>query len=120
MTDIEKLVFRVILQKTDYYRRWPTKGRMSGRDRYFKNDLNNDVRRILNLDTKLKGKVIEINNNPSNIIVIYTRLQILVGLKLSGHADTLTEASNLIDDLYKRGEIQNQQKNRNAPNKFST
>ena len=57
---------------------------------------------------------------PSNIIDIYTRLEILVGLKLSGHTDTLTEASNLIDELYKRGEIQNKQQYRNALNKFST
>ena len=42
---------------------------------------------------------------PSNIIDTYTRLEILLGLKLSGHTDTLTEASNLIDELYKRGEI---------------
>ena len=46
---------------------------------------------------------------PSNLNDIYTRLEILVGLKLSGHTDTLTEASNLIDELYKRGEIQNKQ-----------
>ena len=46
---------------------------------------------------------------PSNIIDIYTRLEILLGLKLSGHSNTLTEASNLIDELYKRGEIQNKQ-----------
>ena len=54
---------------------------------------------------------------PSNIIDIYTRLEILLGLKLSGHTDTLTEASNLIDELYKRGEIQNKQQYRNALNK---
>ena len=46
---------------------------------------------------------------PSNIIDIYTRLEKLLGLKLSGHTDTLTEASALIDELYKRGEIQNKQ-----------
>ena len=57
---------------------------------------------------------------PSNIIVNYTRLQVLLGLKLSGHTDTLTEASNLIDELYKRGEIQNKQQYRNALNKFQT
>ena len=57
---------------------------------------------------------------PSNIIDIYTRLEVSLGLKLSGHTDTLTEASNLIDDLYKRGEIQNQQQYRNSLNKFST
>ena len=36
---------------------------------------------------------------PSNIVDIYTRLQILLGLKLSGHTDTLTEDRNLIDEL---------------------
>ena len=55
---------------------------------------------------------------PSNIIDIYTRLEILLGLKLSGHTDTLTKAGNLIDELYKRGEIQNEQQYRNALNKF--
>ena len=56
----------------------------------------------------------------SNIYDIYTRLEILLGLKLSGHTDTMTEASNLIDELYKRGEIQNKQQYRNASNNFST
>ena len=56
---------------------------------------------------------------PSNINDIYTRLEILLGLNLSGHTDTLTEASNLIAELYKRGEIQNKQQYRNAPNNFS-
>ena len=55
---------------------------------------------------------------PSNIIDIYTRFEVLLGLKLSGHTDTLTEASNLIDELYKRGEIQNKQQYRNALDKF--
>ena len=57
---------------------------------------------------------------PSNIINIYTRIEVLLVLKLSGHTDTLTEAINLIDELYKRGEIQNKQQYRNAINKFST
>ena len=39
---------------------------------------------------------------------------------MSGHTDTLTDASNLIDELYKRGEIQNEQQFQNAPNIFST
>ena len=55
---------------------------------------------------------------PSNIIDIYTRLEVLLGLKLSGHTDILTAASNLIDELYKRGEIQNKQHYQNALNKF--
>ena len=57
---------------------------------------------------------------PSNIIDIYTRLEVLLGLKLSDHTDTLTEASNLIDELYKLGEIQNKQQHRNALSKFQT
>ena len=68
----------------------------------------------------LTGHGIEKNIIPSNINDIYTRLEILVGLKLSGHTDTLTEASNLKDEIYKRGEIQNKQQNRNALNKFPT
>ena len=119
MSDTEKVVFRDILSKTNYFNRKRTKGRMSGRDRYTKNDLDNDVRRILNLDRKLKGRGVEKIIIPYNIIDIYTRLQVLLGLKLSGHTDTLTEASNLIDALYKRGEIQNKHQYRNALNKYN-
>ena len=60
-------------------------------------------------NSDLEGQGIEKFIIPSNIIDIYTRLEILLGLKLSGHTDTLAEASNLIDELYKRGEIQNKQ-----------
>ena len=60
----------------------------------------------MNLDTKLSGKRVYKTIIPSTIIDIYTRLEVLLGLKLSGHTDTLTEASNLIDELYKRGKIQ--------------
>ena len=60
------------------------------------------------------GKII----NPSNIFDIYTRLEILLGLKQSGHKDTLTEASALIDQLLKMGEIQKKQQYRSAPNEF--
>ena len=66
------------------------------------------------LDTKLKGRGVEKIIIPSNKIDIYTRFEILLGLKLSGHTDTLTEASNLIDEIYKRGEIQNKQQYRKA------
>ena len=95
---------------------------MSGRDRYITYELDNDVSRILdlNLNTKLKVRGIEKTIIPSNIIDIYTRLEVLLGLKLSGHTDTLTEASNLIYELYKRDEIQTKQQYRNALNKFSS
>ena len=57
---------------------------------------------------------------PSNIIDIYTRLEVLLGLKLFGHTDTLTAASNLIDELYKGAEKQNERQYRNALYKFQT
>ena len=72
-----------------------------------------------NSDNNLQGEGVKIII-PSNIIDIYTRLEVLLGLKISGHSDTLTEASNLIDELYKRGEIQNKHQYQNAINKFQT
>ena len=120
MADMDKLVFRDILQKTGYYNRKPIKGRLTRRDRYIKYDLDIDVGRFLNLDTKLKGRVVEKIFIASNIIDNYTRLEVLHGLKLSGQNDTLIEAGNLIDELYKRGEIQNKQQYRSALNNFLT
>ena len=75
---MDKVDFRDMIQKNIYYDRIPTKGRKSSRDSYIKNDLDNDVRRSLNLDTKLSGKGVKIIT-PSNIIDIYTRLEILLG-----------------------------------------
>ena len=54
------------------------------------------------------------------MIDIYTRLEVLLGLNLSGHTDTLTEASTLIDELYIRRKIQDEQQYRNPLNKLST
>ena len=76
MSDMENFVVRDILHKTEYYKRLPTKGRLSGCDRFSEKDLDKDVRRILNLYTKLKGKGIEKFVIPSNIINIYSRLEI--------------------------------------------
>ena len=120
MNDKEKLVIRDIRQKTEYYNRKPTKSRLSARDKFIKNDLHNDARKILNLDKKLNGRGVEKIIIPSNIIDICTRLEVLLGLLLSGHSDTLTEASNLMNELHKRGEIQNEQQYRNALNRFQT
>ena len=49
-------------------------------------------------DLEAKGVKIIIS---SNIIDIYTRLEISLGLKLLGHTDNLTESSNLIGELFK-------------------
>ena len=37
------------------------------------------------------------------------RLEVLLGRKLCGYTDILTEASNLIDEINKRVEVQNEQ-----------
>ena len=84
------------------------------------NDIQNKTfDEITDNSDDLQGEGIQKIIIPSNIIDIYTRLEILLGLKLSGHTDTLTEASNLIDELYKRGEIKNKHQYRNDLNKFS-
>ena len=53
-------------------------------------------------DNDLESQGIEKTIIPSNIIDIYSRLEVLLGFKLSGHNETLTEASNLLDEFYKR------------------
>ena len=57
---------------------------------------------------------------PSDSDEIWTRLQVLLGLKLAGHTDTLIEASQLLDALFKKGEIKTEQQYRNAIDKFTT
>ena len=57
---------------------------------------------------------------PSNITDTYARLEFLLGITLSGHTDFLTESSNLIDEIYKRVEIQTEQQFRNVLDKFRT
>ena len=93
---------------------------MSGRDRFIKNDVDKEVRRILNLETKLKGKGITKIIIPSKIIDTYSRLEEILGLKLKNHSDISTEASNSIYESYKRGEIQNEKQYRNVLENFST
>ena len=56
----------------------------------------------------------------SYIIDVTTILEIFLGLKLSGLADTLTEASILKDYLYKRGEMHNKQQSQNALHEIYT
>ena len=45
----------------------------------------------------------------SNTIDTWAWLVVLLGLKLKGQTDTLTEASNLMDGLFRRDEIQDKQ-----------
>ena len=105
------------------------KGLVSARIRDSLYNVSNEIAKIQNPPLPAIENVEESNDLegqgvkiiiPPNIIDIYTRHEILLGLKSSGHTGTLTEASNLFDELYKRGEIQNAQQHRNALNKFST
>ena len=57
---------------------------------------------------------------PFNIIDIWTRLEVLLGVKLSGNTDTLTDASSRMDELFKEREIQNERKNRKILDKVQT
>ena len=94
------------------------RGKQTSQMKFFTKILNKF--KNIKKEEPLVGEGIQKTIIPSNIIDIYTRLEILLGLKLSGHTDTLTEASSLLDELYKRGEIQNKQQYGNALNKFAT
>ena len=128
LDDFEKEIVFGILQNVGFYDNIPKIGFKAARMKDALKDLPKatDKIRIPPLPTienvedssDLEGRGIEKIIIPSNIIDIYTRVEVLFGLKLSGHSNTLTEASNLIDELYKRGEIQNKQQYRNALNKF--
>ena len=108
----EREIYNNILETLDFENYKPKSGESkSGRHKQSKSNFNK---------RNLTGQGIEKIIIPSNIIDIYTRLEVLLGLKLSGHTDTLTEASALIDELYKLGEIQNKQQYRNALNNIST
>ena len=125
MDDEDKLTIYDILKNIGFYSMKHKKGLKSAR---MKDALINLPREIDKIRNPTLPTIENESNNlqgdgakiiiPSNIIDIYIRLEVLLGLKLSGHTDTLTEASNLIDELYKRGEIQNKEKYRNALDKF--
>ena len=111
LNDQDRETYNNILESLNLKKYKPVRGESkSGRYKQSKSNFNK---------RNLEGQGVKIII-PSNIIDIYTRLEILLGLKLSGHTDTLTEASNLIDEVYKLGEIQNKHQYRNALNKFQT
>ena len=130
MDDEDKLTVYDILKNTGFYSIKQTKGLKSVRmkDAFYnlpkerakiRNPPIPAIENIEDSSDNLQGEGLKIII-PSNIINIYTRLKTLLGLKLSGHSDTLTEASKLIDKLYKRGATENKQQYRNALNKFSS
>ena len=128
MDNFEKETVFDILQNVGFYDNIPKIGFKAARMKDAVYDLPKAIDKIRNPPlpsienvenpNDLEGQGIEKTFIPCNIIDIYTRLEILIALKLSGHSDTITEASNSIDELYNRGEIQNEQHYRNALNKF--
>ena len=127
MDDEDKRTIYDILYDLGFYSQRHTKGtKKSVRHQDAFHNLPREIAKIRNPpipaieneSDNLQGEGVKIII-PSNIIDIYTRLEILLGLKLSGHTDILTEASNLKDELYKQGEIQNTQQYRNVLNKFT-
>ena len=68
----------------------------------------------------LQGQGNEKIFKPSNIINIWTKLEVLLGLKLTSNIDALTEASDLIDKSIKKDEMQNEWQYRSALNKYSS
>ena len=106
--DIESVLpFENTLESLDYNH---AKHSISKRTKSIEGDLRKRVDNFLNgplalpsdknkeESDSLEGEEMEITIL-SNIIDIYNRLAVLLGLKLSDHTDTLTEASNLIDEL---------------------
>ena len=90
LNDEDREVFNNILENLNFAKYKPIAGESkSGRNKQSKN---------IFMKHNLKGEGVKIII-PSNILDIYTRLEVLPGLKLSGHTDTLTEAINLIDEL---------------------
>ena len=128
LDNFEKETVFDILQNVDFYDNIPKIRFKAARMKDALYDLPKAIDKIRNLSLSTI-EIVEDSNDLegqgvkiiilSNIMDIYFRLEVLLGLKLSGHTDTLTEASNLIDELYKRGEIQNKEQYRNAINKFS-
>ena len=125
MDNFEKETVFEVLKDVGFYDNIPKIGFKAARMKDASYNLPNEIDKIRNPplpaieneSDNLQGEGVKIII-PSNIIDIYTRLEVLLGLKLSGHSDTLTEASNLIDVLYKQCEIQNKQQYRNALDKF--
>ena len=76
----------------------------SGRYKYSKTNFEEHVNK-----SNLEGQEIEKSIIPSNIIDIYTSLEVPLGLKLSVHTNISTEGNNLIHHLYRMCEIPNEQ-----------
>ena len=130
MDDEDNITIFKILSNVGFYSTKHLTGLKSARMKDALYDLPKAIDRIRNpslpanenveVSSDLHGEGIERIIIPFNIIDIYSRSEILIAIKLSGHTDTLPEASTPFDEIYKRAANQNEQQYRNAPYKLST
>ena len=114
MNNEDKSTVFDVLQKTCFYSMTHNEGLNSTRTKDATYDLPKAIAKTHNPPLppptneneeevdNLQGEGIEKTIFASNIVDIYTRLQVLLGLKPSGLTDTLTEGTNLLDELYKK------------------
>ena len=94
-----------------------TEDENSGPKKSFEHNLEKEMNRISNPSREIESRSEPLQSRgmgtiiPSDFFEILTRLEVLLRLKLSGHTDTLAEDSNLMDQLYKRGETQKKKNN---------
>ena len=127
MDNVDKSTVYDILKNTGFYSMKLTKGLHLTRRKDVLYNLPREIAKVRNPPLPaIENESDNLQREGVNIIIpsklfdIYTRPEVPLGLKLSGHTDTLTEGTNLIDKLCKRGEIQNKKQYRNALNKFSS
>ena len=100
------------IPKYDEYKQYPA----SGKSESFKSFKSELPERVANnestfldendsIDSQAEGVEIIM---PSNNIDTWAKLEVLLGVKISGHTHTLTEGSNLIDEIYKKDETTDQ------------
>ena len=102
-----KVIFWNQLKSPYYEHCAPKRAETSGRSIFIKNIRENDILKNPNPPTRDSiGEKMKILI-PWNIIDFWTRLEVLLGSKLSGHNVGLTEGSNLLEELLMGFERQN-------------
>ena len=131
MSDNDIVIFIRILDETNCN---PEEDHKSTRRDYIRDKLPSKVRKILippivaitswesdeyeSLESDLEGNGTKTIVVPSDSDEMWTRLKVLLGIKLAGHTDSVIEASQLLHALFKKGEIETEQQYRNAIDKF--
>ena len=118
LSDDDILNFNGILQSASYKKYTQKRGEKKQNNGHkLKIVSENFVNRFLDFfpspPNKLQREGMK-NGIPFNFLDVWTRLEILRGFKLSEHANSLTDASNLKYQLYSKSEIQKEQQYRNA------